>query len=1409
MGFYSLNPQGRYKDEFKPRPVATTRVVASQPAQPAQTVSSPYRMQTRADGGTDFYNGNRKTTIEEFSKGTGNQVDAVRGHLASQGNKQEQQILTKRYFETKDPEVKSFNTLDVGKQRERLSQLQSAAGRKDFNTAEDAKNQRWASEQLANVQQYGKKKDGNLLTFGQDFVGGIVAPGKQLVDSVADTSQQYNRGQKLLDFYKKGQINRDEFNSAAQSVLKNSINRKAEVNAQGDLEGRQANPLEFGQKFATEGADAALTYSPVGAGYKSVAGLGVKAALPTVAKNVLKEGTAYTVANTGNDVLQGRGITPESLLTNALTSYGGAALGASTAKISKSAKANAKELAAMSPIERQKYIERGSVGAPEAPQVGKTDGLRDVPIADFKNTDTTSWNEAIQNVNKGELSKTNGPVEVVLTKNGYKLVEGNHRAVQALNNGDTTIKAKIISKEGLDEIAKRDGPHIKMGMQDSYTQKQLDAHFSTPAPQVGKTPKQPTPFEQSLQDAGIAPKTEAPTARSSFANQTVRRSKEVSDQLKAQVKSAEPTFQTVTDVERIAQSDAYLKKSGIKKATTDVRERLNAKQIDDQTVSDAIAVAKSLDQKGNPANLLEASAIYEELSVKLSKAGQTVQAASLLNNRTPAGLQYGAIRALKKSGADITDQMKKDIGGLVDNVRKTKPGSYEDGLARFRLQEYVSRQVPSSNTSKIVQLWKAGLLTSPRTSAGNLAGNTAESVFNKGYVDPLANAVDGLFSLFTGKRSRSYTLRGIGTGAKEGVQKGISYFKTGYDPRNPAQKFDVRQIHYSDTPLGKAAEVYTQTVFKLMGVADQPFYYANLRNSLYDQAITTAKNQGLKGAEKQAFIKKFVTEPETKAMQLADAEARYSVFQNETALGKAASRIKNMDGISGDIAEFVVPFSGVPSSIATRMIERTPIGTAIEIVKQLRSKKFDQRAMTKAIANGSAAIPLIGAGAALAASGQMTLGYPTDKKERDLWEAEGKQPYSIKVGDQWLSLNYFQPAGNLMAAGAEYQGARMDGKTSEEAFSQSLAGSAKAFSEQSFLKGVSSIGNAISDPSRFGQTFTESTAGSLVPNVIRTGARAFDPVKREVDNAGESIMSGIPGLRQNLDVKTNILGEPVKRNSSPLNELVNPTKPSDVQNADNPTIQELRRLQDADEGIVPTEATKSSLPDLDTKQLRAVNKEVATQVASEWTGVLNDPRYGALIDSDKKKILDRVNDTVFGAVKSDYKESKLNTRQQQYKDGEKVDYFDGFDSATGKSDSSESSYQRRLDAYNKGVKDGTITGPDVMTKKKALDKEAITSQYSNEVNDFYKLSNAEKNAYFKADPAKAKELYNQAKEMDAKLTDKGLATTKFNGKTASSKKSSSSSKKKSSNDFKLFGFEGASPESVGKNLRKLIEKAVV
>lgn len=96
-----------------------------------------------------------------------------------------------------------------------------------------------------------------------------------------------------------------------------------------------------------------------------------------------------------------------------------------------------------------------------------------VPISDFQKTDLQGWNEAVNNVRAGNISKASGPVEVVMTPDGYKLIEGNHRAVQALNSGNSTIEARLISKEGLDKIAQRDGPHIKIGTQNVFTKSQL------------------------------------------------------------------------------------------------------------------------------------------------------------------------------------------------------------------------------------------------------------------------------------------------------------------------------------------------------------------------------------------------------------------------------------------------------------------------------------------------------------------------------------------------------------------------------------------------------------------------------------------------------------------------------------------------------------------------------------------------------------------------------------------------------------------------------------------------------------------------------------------------------------------------------------------------------------------------
>ncbi len=885
-----------------------------------------------------------------------------------------------------------------------------------------------------------------------------------------------------------------------------------------------------------------------------------------------------------------------------------------------------------------------------------------------------------------------------------------------------------------------------------------------------------------------------------FASRTVPGSPEVSDTVRKAVKEGDNSYAPGTDAAKLDASKAFIKKNGIRKATTDVKERLGRKDFDPQTASDAIEVAKALDARGTRGSMLEATEIYQQLGQKFRKSGQEVQAASLLSNRTPQGMKYQAIRTLDKAGVNVSKEISEQIDKLVGDIKKAKSGSYEDGLARYKLMEFVEKKVPSSNTSKAVQIWKAGLLTSPRTTAGNVFANSMESIFKKGYVDPVANVTDTIASWFTGKRSRSYTAKGIASGAGEGLVKGVKYFKTGYDPRNPLTKFDVRNVHFSDTPKGKVAEAYTQGVFRLMGAQDQPFYYANFRNSIADMAITEAKNKGLKGQAKRDFIKKFIEQPDKKILDLADAEARYAVFQDETSLGKLARRVKNADGVAGDIAEFVIPFSGVPSSIATRVITRTPIGAAHTIIKGIRNGTLTQRTLTKAIAEGTAVLPLAAAGAALARAGEMTLGYPKDKTERDLWESEGKQPYSIKVGDQWLSVNYFQPGGTLLAAGATYQDQIDQGEDPTKALTTAFGGAGKAVTEQSFLKGVSGALNAVTDPERAAGRFIDQTAGSITPNIVRSSATAFDDKKREVDGVLDTVKSTIPGVRQTLDVQKDMFGRDIERNASALDQLFNPTRPSNVKNADDKLTGELRRLQDTDNGITPTDLTKTAFYNSKTregtkltdKQVRDFNAAYGAALKPEWDKAIADPRYKALSDEDKRKKLADINDTVYGALKRQFEADnqvgsfdpnstkevdKLSTDERRYLEGKNIDYFDP---GAGKRTPQEE-YEYAQEKLNEDR--GSLNDIELAQREDEVKTLGIKKDYDPVVVDLYGLNKGDVYDYVTGKGKEGEAIFEKAVEYGDKLVEAGLIDrNKFRDKYGNIKlddgSSSKSTKKK-------------------------------
>lgn len=729
-----------------------------------------------------------------------------------------------------------------------------------------------------------------------------------------------------------------------------------------------------------------------------------------------------------------------------------------------------------------------------------------------------------------------------------------------------------------------------------------------------------------------------------FASKTVPESPFVGPEISKIVEENAPSYIQGNNKKQLTSALQNMQKKGIDTHAADIYDRIKSTKtgsILPQDAADAFTAAQALEFRNGAGDAQRAADIYDTLSSHFTASGQLSQVAALMKSRSPGGVAFKAERDLKKAGVSVSDQMRNDINTFKEAISKTAPNSDERGIAVNELGKYVSSKLPKSSLgSRVVDVWRAGLLTGPVTTAGNIVGNSSNALSKALISDPIAALADRFQSLFTGQRAKTATLRGVAGGTKEGAKKGGTYIRTGYDARNAAEgKYDIHGVNYGNSPLGKFFKNYTQTIYRWQGGQDQPFYYAANRNALTDQALAAAKNKGLKGAERTKFIDDFVKNAPADAQKAAESAAEYSVFANKTKLGDAAAALRKI----GPIGEFIIPFARIPAAVATRVLDYTPIGTAREIAKQIvavkAGKGYDQRAVSEAIGNGSIGPILMGAGYALSKAGDITLGYPKDPKEQELWKQEGKQPYSIRVGDQWVSMNYVQPYGTLMAVGGQFQDALQKGESAVSAANSAAGTVGQSIVNQSFLKGLSGTLNAINDPARYAQQAYEQTAGSIIPNLIRSVARAGDDYQRQTNSAGDAIIGGIPGMRQNLPTQTDTFGNDLQSPGNFVSRLFNPFRPNDARATAGNVTEELRRLQNSGNGLLPNNIVGTSLGKdvkLDKNQIDAITRYTGPKVQTAIDAAVHDPRYSALTDAQKADLLNQINKDTVAAYKADW-----------------------------------------------------------------------------------------------------------------------------------------------------------------------------
>lgn len=176
-----------------------------------------------------------------------------------------------------------------------------------------------------------------------------------------------------------------------------------------------------------------------------------------------------------------------------------------------------------------------------------------------------------------------------------------------------------------------------------------------------------------------------------------------------------------------------------------------------------------------------------------------------------------------------------------------------------------------------------------------------------------------------------------------------------------------------------------------------------------------------------------------------------------------------------------------------------------------------------------------------ASSGRLTGAGPRDLEQRRLLENAGWQPYSIRVGEKYLSYARFDPFAMVLGLAADM----VDGARYAEEDDQSeletvtyglLAAVANNFASKTYMQGLSETMQMLTsagDDEKIVQRYVQRMAASFVPNILKQGlVDPTDPVMRDVRGLWDALQAKLPGLSDNLEPYRNLLGEPILRPQS-------------------------------------------------------------------------------------------------------------------------------------------------------------------------------------------------------------------------------------------------------------------------------------
>lgn len=594
-------------------------------------------------------------------------------------------------------------------------------------------------------------------------------------------------------------------------------------------------------------------------------------------------------------------------------------------------------------------------------------------------------------------------------------------------------------------------------------------------------------------------------------------------------------YHRLANSETLRKAEAIFAK-GLQEAQSVVEKALGAAQAGQKLAPEMVPlarlVANALVREGD---FYSARRILSDIAVELTAAGQLGQAAAILRGTNRATM----LDMMEKALANINNKLPKSSKWkaaltesekeMIQSADMTKEGIAEEIYSQ--IAQRLGREMPSTLWEKAVEIRRVAMLLNPKTQIKNFVANAPLMGMRKGS-EVLSGAVQGALVKMGVMDAADRTRTAFYSKQSKDIARQL-YEQNKDDLKNRSNRWDMNSLlrehrrYFNDWNIGRlgtgdaidAARTFT---YWLLEQGDSPY----MRSAFIDSAARYIEAQGYTSLD---------AVPQ-EVIDFAGQQALEATFKDASQLSDFINKIKRQGGLAGGALDILFPFTTTPINITRRLYDYSPLAFAKILNREFRQAGLPTQ--VDALSKSTVGTAVVALGFLLAKLGWIT-GGADDDRDKAAWDkATGKSPYSF--GGRF-SYDWAQPAGSLLAIGAEIKEALEGDQSAMDAIFNSLYTAGDAFLELSFFQNVLDLMKGYGSPTEQVLTeIAESGVSQMAPTLLGAIARTVDDTARTtygaditgnetVDRILAGVMSKVPGLSQLLPESVNVKGETVKR----------------------------------------------------------------------------------------------------------------------------------------------------------------------------------------------------------------------------------------------------------------------------------------